>query len=230
MPLSLSCGQAEKSSEWRHVQNRIQGIRGLTSLCQKCDAKQPCTACVTWDKGVGCTYEPRKRPRLAGAKPLPVSQGDSAPGPSGTHTSPPGTSANGFPKPPTNPPPGPLPLARYGPSGSAPSIPSSLTPRERPSTQTSRLPWELSPRIYNHLVPDPSSDVSAAQGVHDTTAPRLAVSSFTILPSIYFHIPRPLRVPLSFFSPEHVQVSHTAGNDLDMTLYGFFLNSLGRVD
>ena len=47
-------------------------------------------------------------------------------------------------------------------------------------------------------------------------------SSLTIFPSIHFRtIPRPLWVPSSSIPPEYVQVSCTAGGDLDMTLCVF---------
>ena len=189
----------------------------FTSPHQKCDAKQPCTACVTWDKGVRCTYEPWKRPRPTGAKALPVLQRNGTSGPPSTRGSSSKTLTDGFPEPPKNPPSGLL-LTWPGPGESVPSLTPSLPSYEQPSTQTARLPWELSPRIYNKLVFEPLSDVSAAQKLRGATecVPSLSFSYFTVLPSIYFSIPRPLRVPLSFFSPEHVQVSSVAGNDLDM--------------
>ena len=176
--------------------------RGLIPPHQKCDAKQPCTTCVNRNEGAECTYEPRpRRPRLAATLQ---------------------TSVDTFSGPPTGTPSEVLILSSSRESTSllSPSLPSC----EQPSTSTPELPWELSPRIYNEVVVCPSSNVSAVQEIHGATecVPPLTGSSFTILPSVHFRtIPRPLRVPLSFLPPEHVQVSSIARNDLDMTLCVF---------
>ena len=178
--------------------------RRLISPHQKCDAKQPCTTCVNRDGGAECTYELRQQPHPAGT--FQTSFAYTSPGP------------------PTGTPPGGLLLTFPSSRESASPIPLSLPPCERPSTLTVELSRELSPRIHNEVMEGPTSNVSVAQEIHGAMEciPPLTGSSFTILPSIHFQtIPRPLRVPLSFFPPEHIQVSSTARNDLDMTLCVF---------
>ena len=177
-----------------------EGTRRLTSPHQRCDAKRPCTMCVKGDKADKCVYE-RQQPR-----PIPTIQ----------------TSAKGFSWPPIGP--HQTLLVTWSDLSESASPPPSLTPYERPSSPTARFPWELSPRIYNQIGPRPSSDVSVVQSTCGTVerVPRLPGSSFTILPSIHFQtIPRPLRIPLSFVPPEHMQVSSVTESELDMTLCVF---------
>ena len=179
--------------------------RGLISPHQKCDAKQPCMDCVNRNGGAECVYEPwPQRPRLAATFQPSVN----------TFSGPPtGTLSDVL----------LLTLSGFGESTSAlsPFLPSC----EQPSASTVELPWELSPRIYNEAVVGPSSNVSVVQEIHGAMecVPPLTGSSFTILPSVRFRtIPRPLRVPLSFLPPEHIQmVSSIARNDLDMSLCVF---------
>lgn len=179
------------------------GARGLTSPRQKCDAKEPCAACVNVDKGSECAYEPRQRPRPAAAFQA---------------------SASKLSRPQTGPPSDPSPL-----TWSNSSEHTSLLAL-RPLTPTLRLPWEISPRIRDsEIVLGPSSDVLITQKNRGTTkcVSRLTGSSFTILPSIHFRtVARPLRVSLSFIPPEYMQISCVSGNDLDLTLY-VFLGSKG---
>ena len=176
--------------------------RGLISPRQKCDAKQPCTACANRNEGVECVYEPRpQRPHLA-----PTFQ----------------TSVDTSSGPPTGTPSDVLTLSSFRESAFPlfPFLPS----REQLSTSTAELPQELSPRIHDQVVVGSSSNVSVVQEIHGTMewAPPPAGFSFTILPSVHFRtIPRPLRVPLPFPPPEYIQVSSIARNDLDMTLCVF---------
>lgn len=200
---------------------------------QKCDAKTPCTACLNWDRGVGCRYEPRKRSRFTRINATSISR-ENTPGPTSSNNLPPKTSADGLSEPLINPASDRL-LTRSDSSESAVSLSLSLVPySEQSSTSTERHPRDLSTHLYDETVSYISSDVSVVQKHPGTTkcAPRLAVSSFTILPSIHFRIPRPLQIPLSLIPPEHVQVSYIAGNDLDMFLYVFLwlLNPPGRGD
>lgn len=112
---------------------------------------------------------------------------------------------------------------------SASSLPPPLTHCERPLTLTAQLPWGLSSRTHSGTPLDPPTDVSAVWNIDDTTEylPRNTVSSFAVLPSTHLRaIPRPLPVPLSLIPQERVQISPTAGGDLDMTLYVFFLQFL----
>ena len=201
----------------------IQETRALTSTHQKCNAKQPCAACVSGDRVTECTYDSRQpRSRPTGTNTPSVSRNET-PGPIHLHNLP-----SQAPFEPSTDRSSDLPLSIWSDSSeSGFSLPLSLSPalQERPSTQAARLPWELSPRIHNELVQRPSSDTPATHKVNGTTKciPYPAVSSFTVLPSIHFQaIPRPLRVPLSFIPPEHVQVSEVAGDDLGMSLYVFF--------
>lgn len=184
------------------------GNRGLTQPHQKCDAKQPCTACANSNRGAACTYDLRQQSR-----------------PPNVRSSSPKTSANALSKPSTSLPSGLPPITWSDSSGSAPSLFSSPLPRERPLTLTVRSPWDFSPHIYDETLLGPSSDVLAIHEEPGATKriPHPTVSSFAILPSIHFQtIPRPLRIPLSFISPEHTQVSGVARRDLDMTLYVVF--------
>ena len=195
-------------------------MRGLTTPHKRCDAKQPCTACVNGERGTECTYEPRQRFRPTGTHVFSVWNGSASSPPSVcTLTS--QTSANGlsFSEPPTNP---PSYITLSIASGSASPLPLSLVPYGRPSTPMVQLPQEPSPCVCDEMVPASSLDPSAVQRITGHV-PRPIVSSFTILPSIHFRtIPRPLRVPLSPIPPEHVQVSWTSESDLDMTLYVCF--------
>jgi len=167
--------------------------REPTSPHQRCDGKRPCTACVNGEREAGCTYEPWQPPRT-GTKRLPVSR-NSTSGPPNPRALPPQASANGcsFPEclacPPSD-----IPLLTWSNSNeSAPNLPTPLSHNERPLISTTQYPSEL--------------------------APRSAVSSFTVLPSIHFRtIPRALRVPLLLVPPEHVRISSTARSDLDMIL------------
>lgn len=45
--------------------------------------------------------------------------------------------------------------------------------------------------------------------------------SFSLLPSVRFSIPRQLHIPLSFLSPEYLQISDTTSSELDLKLYVF---------
>ena len=174
--------------------------RELTSPHQRCDAKQPCTACVNGDKSAECIYESRRRPR-----PIPTTQ----------------VPTGGFSWPPIGPPTLLLTWSNF--SEPTPPLVPSLTPCEQPPPLT-LLPWELSPRLYNQIGLGPLSDVLAVQNTHGQVehAPHPAGSSFTILPSIHFQtIPRPLRVPLSLVPPEYMQVSSIAKSELAMTLCMF---------
>ena len=106
---------------------------------------------------------------------------------------------------------------------SEPSSSYSLSPdlRERSSMLSKQLEWKPSPRGPDKVVPAPSSGASVAKKAPGAAEhpPRSTLSSFTIIPSIHFQtIPRPLHLPLSAISPEHVQVSCVSGDDLGMTL------------
>ena len=194
--------------------------RGLTPLYQKCDANQPCTACVDRDSSAECTYELRQRSHPAGTGMFFAAQ-----------TSPPNVPdllSQAFTHVPSNgrtSPPRDLPLITWSVSSeSASSRSQSLAPCGRPPTPTMQSPQDFSPHIYDEIPLGPSPDVSITQKAHDTAKyiPRPIVSSFTVLPSIHFQpIPRPLRPPFSLIPPERVQVSSVAESDLEMTLYVF---------
>ena len=107
-----------------------------------------------------------------------------------------------------------------GESGSFNPISHDL--RERSLKSPKQLEWKPPPDIaLNKVVPVPSSD---ALVVNYPLRP--IPSSPTVLPSIHFQtIPHLIRIPLSDICPDHLRVSHTAGTDLDMTLYVFFSRS-----
>ena len=179
------------------------GTRRLTSLHQKCDAKQPCRRCVNGNRGAECAYELRRTPR-----PTVTLQ----------------TSTEVASGPPLTP------LLPPWPDSSEPTSPQSPASCERPPTPTARLLWEPSPRTHNEIV---SSDVSVVREIRGTTerVSRLTGSFFEILPSTHFQtIPRSLRAPSYSFPPERVQVSLTTGSDLDVTLCVFCrLQNVHRV-
>jgi len=221
----LSCDQAKEDSEWCYLSSRISETYGFTSPRQKCDAKLPCARCVSGGTAAECTYELKHQSRPAVVNTPSVSR-DKTSSPLRVRDSPSQKSSDGFSVPSTNPLDRPQPA--WSDSGESSSHSRSLSPsppREQPSTV--RLPWELSPRIHNELVPRPSSDVSVVRKPQDTVkrVPPPAVPSFAILPSILFQtIPRPLRIPLSLIPPEYMQISDVAGDDLGMTLCVFFVS------
>ena len=100
--------------------------------------------------------------------------------------------------------------------------PTSHDLRERSLKSPKQLEGKPSPDVaLNKVVLAPSSDALVVNYLLRPTP-----SSPTVLPSIHFQtIPHPLRIPLSVISPDHLRVSHTAGTDLDMSLYVFFSRS-----
>ena len=186
----------------------------LTSPCQKCDGKRPCTTCVIGKDGVRCTYEPRQRSPRISTNAHSASRENTS-GPQSVLKLPSNMSADWFSTfEPLARPSSDVPLLTWsGPDEPASSLPPPppLIPYERPLSPSSRIP-----------VLGSSSDIPVVRDTHGTAGcvPCHTVSSFTLLPSLHFQtIPRPLRVPLSLISPEHAQISPIAGGDLDMTLY-----------
>ena len=159
----------------------FKGMRGFTSLHQRCDAMRPCTACANEGKASRCTYEPRQRPRPTAAF---QTLANKLSGPSGHFTT-------------------------FDSSESNPSLPPSLTPCERPSLPTVRLPWKLSSPIDNQTGSGPSSDISVAHSIRGATecVSHLIGPSFQIPSPIRCQTtPQPLQVPLSLTPPERMQV------------------------
>jgi hypothetical protein len=160
------------------------------STHKKCDAKQPCTTCVSRERGAACTYEiPRSSDNVPPK--LPVSP----PRVNSEASSPPLNLRldSGLPRAVLWSDPGPDPF--YSPS-------TNLC--ERPSTLQLQLEWTPSPCVLDEVVlvlPSDASVVEKAPGA--TKCPsRPVVSSFTIIPSIHFQtIPNPLRIPLSIIPP-----------------------------
>jgi hypothetical protein len=157
---------------------------------QKCDAKQPCTTCVTRDRAVTCKYEGS---RSSANVPPQTSPPRDVLLPSWTDSSEAGSSHSLSPE----------------------SRGRSSTPPRQLKWQPSPHVLDQVPPVpcLDALAVEENS------GITDCP-PCPTESSFAISPLILFHaIPRPLGVTFSLVPPERMQVSCAPGSDLDMTLY-----------